>query len=556
MRAICLAFALLLSTHSAAAQDPDLYEVMQPVDRPSAEIAIQPDGEDLLVTIALEDPVSTLFLDPADVVRDDALQIETPGLSLSDNTISSSEPFSRVTFRLVEDLTERDAKYPPFYRVGPGRLIYLQAIYPDQTWWDIELRWASLPDGWTRWPDESLPQGYVYIGPDQEIIRAGGAQFVFDGNGSEEFEAEIREMVVGSLAHLTDMFGMPPETTPFFAASIIPSDRSFNTGDVTDSAMVGLRFMGEAPDPTAPGTLSYTRSLVLHEGVHFWNGGVAHFANGTPMWLHEGGAEYIATLSSYQLGWTDEEHLRGTFASWLERCRTSLGYWDEVALNDLDFIPSNLRYSCGPLLHLLGELYLAETSGGQTVAETWRDTVAFAAATDERTYTLEDWVSASGGPELLQRPALAALLATSGPERWDTINSEMARLGVESGEVTNPPLRARTALMFLIGAQCSELEPGQGYGFYSGPETYRLDTPPGCGLLTGNPVVATLGRTPVTTISAEDYAHMQETCASGGTIAFGKEDGEVIDVPCPGPLRDAATQPSISDLPDIPAFAR
>ena len=108
--------------------------------------------------------------------------------------------------------------------------------------------------------------------------------------------------------------------------------------------------------------------------------------------------------------------------------------------------------------------------------------------------------------------------------------------------------------MFLIRAQCSDLQPGQGYGFYSGSESYRLDTPEGCGLLTGDPVIETLGGSPINTLTAEDYAGLQAICAEGGFVPFGVVDSDPILVPCPGPLGAADTASSISGLPDIPAF--
>ncbi|VVT12728.1 hypothetical protein [Erythrobacter sp. EC-HK427] len=545
MRALILGLLALLLPASALSQEARL---------PIAAVTIAPAGDDLHVTITLEQAVQQLHFDPADVLRDDAMHIETPGLAYADNAITGNAPFDRVEFRLVEDLTERDAKYPPFYRIGKGRLLYAQTVYPDLAAWDVTLELAGMPEGWTRWPEAPLPQGYLFLGPESMVVEQGGVRFVFDGNGDAAFEAEIREMVSQSIGLLVDTFGSPPASPPFVATSIIASDRSFSTGDVTSEAMIGLRFMGTAPDPTSRRALASTRSLILHEGVHFWNGGVAMFAQGTPQWLHEGGAEYIATLAVWRLGWSDRAQVQGTFASWLDRCRTALGWNDEVALNDLSFIPSNMRYSCGPLLHLLAELYQGEAESGPGVVQMWRETVGNAVGSGTGEYTLDDWVAASGDASLLDRPALAAILATSGAERWDTVDAEMRRMGVVIEPQTNAPLRARTALMFLIRSQCTALAEGEGYGFYSGAESYRLDTPAGCGLLAGGPVIGTLGGRPLTALTAEDYAHLQALCEAGEPVPLGVVDGDPIEVPCPGDLPEPATQPVITGLPDIPAF--
>lgn len=547
MRALVLALLALLAPVYAAAQD----------NLPTASIVVTPDGENLLVTITLDRPVERLPLEQAAVVRDEALELLTHGLSYSDQAISG-DSFSIVSLRLKEDLTERDARYPAYYRIGEGRLLFAPAILPELAYWDVSLVFADLPDGWNHWPEVPNQHGFVFIGPENMIIEDGGARFVFNENVEDEMQRAIRENVVYSLQYLVEIFSTPPAAPPFVASSRVAGDENRFVGDVTDHAMVALRFNGVAYDPNNPGdpgALATLRSIILHEGVHFWNGGVATSAEGTPAWLHEGGAEYLATLGSLELGWTSRDDLHSTIARWISGCRTSLSYSDEVAMNELSFIPSSLRYTCGPLLQFLAELYLAENRSELTVALGWRKTVATAVAGDGE-YDLADFVAALGDPALLDRPALAAILATSGPERWDIVDAEMARLGVEIAEVTSPPLRARTALMFLIGSQCTQLADGEGYGFYSSATSYRLDTPEGCGVLTGDPVIATLGGHPIATLTETNYAELQEICGQGGSIVFGPVAGDAIEVPCTAPLPDPVTQPSISTLPDIPAFAR
>ena len=523
--------------------------------RGNAQVFVGTSGEDLIVTVALDRETESLKLARADVVRSDSIRLETPGLTFADDTITGEQFFDRVTFRLVEDVAERDAKYPPYYRVGAGRLLYAQTVYPDAEEWDVSLMPVGLPPDWTFWPRKVQPQGYLYLGPERSLMEEGGVRFVFDGTGDEEFEARIRETVIGSLGFLEGVFGSPPADQPFVATSIFQADRLFSTGDVTSSAMIALRFFGEAPEPTAPGALASTRSVILHEGVHFWNGGVAKFAPDAPQWLHEGGAEYLATLGSYKLGWTSRDVMAAKLASWFDRCSTSLSYSDEVALNDLKLLNSSLRYSCGPLLHTLIELYQAERSGAPTVAEGWRDTVS-AAAADDGIYDLTEFFGALGNSELPDRPALKAILATAGKRRWQTVIDEMRRLGVGVALETSAPLRARTALMHLIRSQCTQLKEGQGYGFYSGESSYRLDTPEGCGLLAGGPTVRTLAGFPITRLSAENYASIQALCEAGRAVDFGMTDATITSVPCTTSLRDAATQPVVSSLPEIPAFRK
>ena len=521
----------------------------------SAELFVSLVGDDIIVTITLSRPVTTLRLDQADVIRDDALRLKTPGLTFANDVISSQMPFTRATFRLIEDLSDRDAKYPPYYRIGQGRLIYSKAIYPDQTQWNIKLAPLSLPNQWVRWPQEQLPQGYLFIGPAAMIEDHAGARFVFDENVTEEGRAAVRDMVTKSVAFLAEIFGSSPPATPFIATSLISAERDSNVGDVTSSAMVALRFFGSARDPSARDALASTRALILHEGVHFWNAGVARFAPTAPQWLHEGGAEYIAALGSYRLGWNKREDLEQRIGDWFDRCATSLSYSNEPALDDLEFLNASLRYSCGPLLHTLIELYLAENNADRTITDVWRETVRQAAASDGE-YDLTEFMAAVGDHALLRRPALEAILTTSGGERWELVREEMNRLGVQVERHSSPSLRAQSALMHMIKAQCTDLRPGQGYGFYAAEESYRLDTPEGCGVLSGSPVVKTLEGRLIVHLSTADYSHFQDLCARGHLINFGLTDETVIAVPCTRHLPDAATQPIVTSLPAIPAFSQ
>lgn len=524
-----------------------------------AAVAIAMTGEDLLVTITLDRPVTRLELDQADVVRDDAIKPVSAGQTFSDNAFTSAVPFDTAVFRVVQDIKERDAKYPAYYRIGEGRLLYAQAVYPDQRVWQTTLTTPDMPAGWTRWPEADLPQGYLFLGPKAMVMQENGVRFVFDGNGDAAFEAGIRENVSRALLHLTETFGSPPAEPPFVATSLLRADDATYTGDVTNSAMIALRFF--APDAVSQGSRAgarhdpdVVRKLILHEGVHFWNGGRAQFRPDTPQWLHEGGAEYLATLGSWQLGWSTREDLEQAFSEWFDRCSTSLSYSDEPALNDLEFINASIRYSCGPLLHALAELYLAEAGAGQTITSGWRETVRAAEAADGR-YGLPEFAKALGHPDLMDRPALAAILSTSGEARWAVVTNEMRRLGVNLELEASPQSRARKALIHLIRLQCTGLKPGESFGFFSGATSYKLDTPAGCGILAGGPEVETLAGSRVTNLTAGDYERLQSACAMGQTVIFGMRGGTEIPVPCTAPLDPASTQPRIS-LPDIPAFAR
>lgn len=553
MRNFLKTCALLLGSMQLFATMPALAETDSAAGK-SVTIIVHPDAENIRVVVELSEPVTRFELVDADVVREKRIVPQTPALQYANNAFLSDEPISSFSFLLTPDPSEHDAKYRSYYAIGGGRLVYAPTFYPMDESWDYTVEFEDMPDGWTVWPNKPQPNGYIFMGPERMITQQGGTRFVTDGNFAPEGETALRDSVVQAMAYLTDTFGSAPEEPPFIASSFQPGDHISHRGSVTGDAMVVLRFSGRQPDPNDPASLATTRGLILHEGVHFWNGGVAHFAEDTPQWLHEGGAEYLASLGSYQLGWTSRSDLQESIGQWLDRCQTSLSYSDEAALNDLSFIPSSIRYSCGPMLQFLAELYLAENRSSPTVKQGWRKTVQHAVAENDGEYDVPAFLAALNSPNLLDQPALAAILATKGKERWSVVEEEMQRLGVGFLKQTSPHLRARTALMHLIRSQCTKMERGQGYGFYLRDDYYPLDTPEGCGLLAGNPNVVSLSGHPITGLTAEDYADVQTRCAAGELIAFGLKDGGEIMVPCPTPLPDPATQPEITKLPDIPAL--
>lgn len=263
-----------------------------------------------IVSIELDKSVDRLEFASANVVRSEALEVLTPGLRLVGNAIVG-ESFSAVKLRLATDFVQHDAKYPIAYGSSDGVLVYLPAVTPDTASWTVVLSGQILPEDWVRWPANPLPRGYLYMGPRAAILSdESGPRFVFSEGVDDATVALMRDTVTRALDHLTTTFGVPPESEPFIAVSQLPGKRSTFVGDVTEDAMIALRFTGDTYEPTAPDALARTRSLILHEGVHFWNGGIAQPGDKSPQWLHERGAEYLAALGSLHLGWSGPDDLR------------------------------------------------------------------------------------------------------------------------------------------------------------------------------------------------------------------------------------------------------
>lgn len=534
----CLAclMALLFATPSFA-QD----------DRAIVRIKIAIDNGELLAAYKFDKSVSSFRFADADVVREGVLLARSPGVKVEDNAVRIKFPAPQFTLSASEDLQRRDAKYALFYKVREGFLIFTPALYGHKEEWRNELDLTSLPDGWGRWPSSPLPQGYLFIGPRDQVIELEGSQFAFDGGVADKTRADVIESVTRSLAFFEELFGVAPQNHPFVATRMITADEASYVGDVTGDAMIALRFYGDGWLDARPETLLQVRSLVLHEVFHFWNGGIALNAVDAPSWLYEGGAEYAALIALRQLGWLDHNGLRTAMTGKLNGCRSALQNHGDVALGSFDFLPGNVRYSCGPLLQFLTQLELIRSGSGRTVLHAWSQLVETAVQNDRR-YGSADFAIATGLPDLLQRPMLSLLLDRDGPERWQALEAELVAAGVGLNSRSSGHLRSREIFMHILKQNCTFTE-NEPYGFHYRASSYVLDAPSGCGVLTGEPEIAKIAGEKPDELTSETYLRIQEQCRANEGVVLETASGSALSVRCDDSLSDQPTEWDITDFP-------
>ncbi|WP_271078189.1 hypothetical protein [Aurantiacibacter sp. MUD61] len=525
--------------------------------RPHATISVEPDGEDLLVTMQLSREVDTLrLLDPT-VVETGALQVLTQGVRFTRGALASDQPFSEVRFRLVQIPPVAAFQHQFYFRLGEGRMLFAPAIYPDMRAWDASLEFAGESSDWARLPTRELPRGYLFIGPPEMIIEQNGVRFARDPEINPELDAFILDAAARSFEWLDQTLGPADDlvrSEPFYVASRHGEQDQQLLANVTADGMVSLRFSNAQFDPAAPGAASYTRSLVLHEGVHFWQSGIVQPGPNTPIWFYEGGAEYLGAIGALELGWTDQEEFGLRLTDWLNRCRASLAEVGGVALAELATLDWSQRYDCGALLQTLTELYLADAERASSVAAGWRETIRLADEEYEGTYDHQTFAEAIGMADLWERPAIAAIVAESGSRRWTVVMSELERMGVGIAERSTPHLRARSLLMPLLDSACADRTNGEPFGFYWYGPIFQLDTPAGCGALAGSPQIAAVAGHPIATLDDAAYADLQAICTAGGNITIGLLDGTERQMPCDFTLGEPLTERGVVSLPQVPAF--
>lgn len=77
------------------------------------------------------------------------------------------------------------------------------------------------------------------------------------------------------------------------------------------------------------------------------------------------------------------------------------------------------------------------------------------------------------------------------------------------------------------------------YGFFLNDGVLKLDSPAGCGVLAGNPVIKAIeGRDPVA-VSADTYDIVARHCAAGEPVTLTTADDRRIEAPCTSPLKPA-----------------
>ena len=497
-------------------------------------------NDGVLASVVLDRPVLQFAFADASVTRAGDFELLTPGLTLTDRTVTAVKPFRRFDLRIRPMKEERDAQYPAHYPVGEGGVLYAPALKGDSAAWRTQLTLKMAP-GQIRAPSTGdVDEGFVFIGPARLRSEDAAVVVVADPQAPAWLVNRVRTDLRAAVEAYTKALKAPLPRKPVVIVKHQDGSRTFNVGDVTPGAVTALRFHGAGwrkPDDRASEQI---QSFVLHEAFHFWNGGLASNSGATPSWLHEGGAEYAALLGGLEAGVLDEEDVRARLSQGLQRCRLALQNHGDKALKDIKFLSSQVRYPCGLVLQWASDLHVRRSSGGgRTVMDAWADVIRIARRRPTREYDLADFQAAAGVAKgATFRPAML-LIEESGPERWNALPTALNALGAQVETAPTPEGRRGALLFHLLRQNCRNLPKGAGFGFYTDNNVIKLDSPAGCGPVAGDPTLGAVEGGDPFEMTAETYAAVQRKCAAAAPIVLTTNTGQALTATCGKPLAAA-----------------
>ena len=489
--------------------------------------------EGVRAEVSLSRAVTSFEFAEADVAREGDFAVLTEGLTLSGDTISSETPFRRFTVLIRPMAQERDAKYPAFFRVGAGGVIYAPALIAKGDAWRTTLRFRKnngqvmVP---ARGPGE---HGSVYIGPRSDVTTTGEAIIIAAPDTPAQLRTAASAEMLRSIEFYTEQTGVPLETRPVLVIAY-GGDGSGYVGDVTPGPFVSLRMYGATWSSLDGNSQRGLSRFISHEAFHFWNGSLVSNRQGVPSWLHEGGAEYAALMSARDAGELNEAAVLAALSDAMSRCRSGLQAMGDVGMNHLQFLSMNVRYPCGVVIQWAADLAIRKHSNGErNVLDAWGALTRAALARREREFTLEDFTSYDGVSGA--NGVVTLLTEMSGPARWETLAADLTELGATL-EMRPSDVTRRQALLFhLLGQNCTS----GNYGFSLDQRGLTLDSSASCGVLSGSPALNSIEGGDAISLSAETYALAQAKCAAGRNVTLVLDGSRSVDVPCRTALPDA-----------------
>jgi hypothetical protein len=507
-----------------------------------AEVTVEVRADGAHAVFLLDRPASRFAFEGDTVVRSDAFEVVTPRLRFDGNAVSAPAPFRQFEIRIRPTAEERDAKYPAFVTIGGGGVLYAPALLGQISTWRTTMRFKTSA-GQLRAPASGeVSDGMVYIGPVPLLARGRGVDVVADPDMPQWLVAEARDDLASAVSAYTKAMGVAPRRTPLLVLRHFAGGRSFNVGDATPGAVVTLRFHGDAWKARDPLAATKIRTFIFHEAFHFWNAGIASPAEGTPTWLHEGGADYVALLGTAAPGPAGEDFVAHQLTDALNRCRSGLEAAGDMGLSQIGFLSNRVRYPCGMVLQWAIDLAVRRARPGESILDVWAATIRKARASRQKTYGLVEFYGAAGISHSEFFLPAALLVERSGPARWDELPRALNALGAQVEQEVTPAGRRMALLFHVLGQSCTKLAKGEGFGFYTGTDQIRLQTPSGCGDLAGDPTLKSIeGGNPLV-LSAETYAAVQAKCASAQPVLIETRDGRKLAAPCTKPLTAAPKQ--------------
>lgn len=497
-----------------------------------------PDG--VHAVVLLDRPVTSFTFAGRDVVRQGDFDVLTPGLAMRGDQVTSATPFRRFALRVRPMAEERDAKYPAHYRIGSGGVVFAPALKADPAVWKTRLTFRTAP-GEVRLPATGdVGEGFVFIGPAALRRELPDVTVVADPATPLWLVERTRTDLAAAVSTFTAALRVALPRKPLLIVKHQAAARTFHVGDVTPGAITTLRFHGPGWMQTNAATGKMLQGFVLHEAFHFWNGGVASHGEGTPTWLHEGGAEYASLLGGLQTGLLNDKDVRDRLSQSLTRCREAVQRGGDKGLGAMGFLNNQVRYPCGMVLQWAADLHMRRASEGKrTVMDAWADTIRVARTRPGKSYDLADFYASAGIAEGSAFAPAALLVDRAGPDRWGALPAALNALGAGVSQVATADSRRPALLMHLLAQNCLNLPEGSSTGFYFGDAAIKLDSSAGCGALAGNPLLKSVEGGDPFAMTDATYKAVQARCAAGVPVTLTTGDGRTLAATCIKPLADA-----------------
>jgi len=474
----------------------------------------------VVVTWKLAEPTTRAAFLASSVIRD-TWTVTTPGLRLKDGAVEGEAPFQTFDIRITPDVAEVDRIYMGLSKAGEGHVLYGPGL--ELQGMDAVLT-ARLAAGEVAVPTSEAVKGYLYLGPQEALMRRDGAAVVTSASAPPALTELLRDGFFAAQKFYGARLGhvLPNEPTLIISTDS-PGPTGFR-GDVTNTGLISLRFHGEMWASPPPDVAVPLGTFVWHEALHLWNGnGMKMKDSGAAPWLHEGMAEYGALVAAASTGVIDEDQARVALAKRLNGCREALG--------DADYEAGKLAagsaiYNCGVAVQWIVDLEARRASGGARDAfDLWKTMLDAGRGGDG--YGVADF-------RALMQPdsAVAVLMDGPGAARWSGIEARLATLGVTLENGPDADLYRVATLFHLNSENCAE----GSNGFYTTEQGVKLDTGDKCGVLSGDPLLAAVeDHDPATEASAMFFA-VQARCAASQPVRYRTQDARLIEAKCGSPL--------------------
>jgi hypothetical protein len=152
-------------------------------------------------------------------------------------------------------------------------------------------------------PTAGAVKGYVYLGPQEAVMRREGAAVVTSPSAPPALTVLLRDGFFAAQKFYGARLGHVLPTEPTLIISTDSPGPTGFRGDVTDTGVISLRFHGDMWASPPPDVAVPLGTFVWHESLHLWNGNGMKMKDGEAApWLHEGMAEYGALVAAVSTG--------------------------------------------------------------------------------------------------------------------------------------------------------------------------------------------------------------------------------------------------------------